>query len=367
MTTDLSREMSALASRYGLDMDPATLKLIEAGLDFRVALGKTTNGESWVLRVPRRAGMDAQIASEAAILDLVASELPVAVPRWTIRNAELIAYRALPGQPGLTIDGDGTLHWLVDLNSRRYAEEVGMLLAKLHGIDVERARAVGVPVDEPDQVRERWRRNIATVTAEFTIADHLRERWEAWLNDDSFWPTWSVMTHGELYPAHILIDSENSITGVLDWTTAQVSDPARDFSFHRAMLSPELFELIVETYVRCGGQTWPRLADHAAELWAASPIAYGLFALQTGKEEHRAAAQAQLAPRRLKELLGAERVRAYPSGHQLVKSAHCGHRIHEVDRQWTAHDSSEAESNQHNDIRNRSARGDKASEPLQKR
>lgn len=296
MPSDISLEMGALAARHGLDIDPATLEVIETGLDFRVAIGKAASGESWVLRVPRRNDMDAQIASEAAILDLVAAELPVAVPRWTIRHGELIAYRALPGQPGLTIDQDGTLHWRCDLSSRRYAEEVGVLLAKLHGIDLERARDAGIEVEEPAQVRERWRRDIEAVAAEFTIASHLRERWEAWLDDDGFWPTWSAMTHGELYPAHILLDSEDVITGVLDWTTAKVSDPGRDFSFHRAMLSPELFELVVQTYVQRGGKAWPRLSEHAAELWSASPIAYGIYALQTGNDEHRAAAQAQLDP-----------------------------------------------------------------------
>lgn len=296
MSRDLAAKLHALAAKHGLDLDPASITVNEVGLDFRVGIGATSAGERWVLRAPRRGDMGEQIAAEAAILNLVASKLPVAVPDWTVRTSELVAYRALPGEPGLTIDTAGTLHWRLDLGSRRYAEAFGRLLATLHAIDLEDARRAGVELEEPPQVRERWRGDIARVADAFTIADHLRQRWDAWLADDSFWPTWSVFTHGELYPAHVLIDAGDAITGVLDWTTAKISDPARDFAFQRAMTSPEIFDLTVRGYVDAGGREWPRLADHAAELWAASPISYGIFALKTGDPEHRAAAQAQLAP-----------------------------------------------------------------------
>lgn len=296
MTTDVVDQLRALAAQQGLDLDPSTLELNEVGLDFRVGMGRTAEGELWVLRVPRRTDMAEQIAAEAAILDLVAPLLPVAVPSWKIQSSELIAYPALPGVPGLTIDPAGELHWRLDLNSPRYAEELGALLAKLHGIDAEQARAAGAALETPARVRERWRRDLASVTAEFSVAEHLTRRWGAWLADDSYWPTWSVFTHGELYPAHVLVDEDDTITGVLDWTTAKVSDPARDFAFHRGMASPEIFERTVSAYVRAGGNIWPRLADHAAESWSASPLIYGVYALQTGLAEHRVAAQAQLHP-----------------------------------------------------------------------
>lgn len=293
---DLRATLAALAARHGLRLDPATLTINEAGLDFRVGLGATADGERWVLRVPRRADMDAQIAAEAAVLDLVADALPVAVPRWTVRSPELIAYRALPGEPGLTIDAAGALHWRLDVGSRRYAEAFGRVLARLHAIDAERARAVGAAVESPADVRARWRRDVDEVAAAFTIAPALRQRWDAWLADDGAWPGWSVFTHGELYPAHVLVDADDEITGLLDWTTAQVSDPGRDFAFQRGMTSPEIFDVTVQAYAAAGGRTWPRLGDHAAGLWSAAPVAYGLFALKTGDAAHRAAAQAQLDP-----------------------------------------------------------------------
>lgn len=295
MTLSTATELTALAARHGLELDTSTMTLEEVGLDFRVGIARTSTGETWVLRIPRRAGMDAQIAAEGAILDFVAAQGIVAVPRWTIRSSELIAYRAVQGDPGLKIDAEGQLHWRLDPSSLRYAEAFGALLAKLHGVDVERARAVGVEVEAPGEVRARWRRDIAKVSAEFSVASELRERWQAWLDDDSYWPAWSVFSHGELYPAHVLIDAHEAITGVIDWSTAKVSDPARDFAFQRAMASAEAFEATLQAYARAGGKPWPRLGEHAAELFAASPVAYGLYALLTGEEKHRAAAQSALA------------------------------------------------------------------------
>ena len=54
--------------------------------------------------------------------------------------------------------------------------------------------------------------------------------------------------------------------------------------------------MTVDEYVRGGGHVWPRLAEHCAEIMATGPVGYGLFALQTGAEEHRRAAQEILVP-----------------------------------------------------------------------
>jgi macrolide phosphotransferase len=165
----------------------------------------------------------------------------------------------------------------------------------LHAFDPVEAAGAGVEVRQPAEVREQWRRDIATVTADFDVDGGLRHRWAAWLAEDSYWPDFSVLTHGEIYPAHTLVVDEE-ITAVLDWTTASVGDPARDFAIHHAAAPGGAFDATVERYVELGGRVWPRLAEHCAELFAAGPVAYGLFALQTGLDEHRQAAQAQLKP-----------------------------------------------------------------------
>lgn len=133
------------------------------------------------------------------------------------------------------------------------------------------------------------------MAVEFQIAPDLARRWDTWLDDDSCWPRRSVLTHCEIYPGHTLV-VDNEITAVIEWTTAEVGDAARDFVFQHATASSAAFELTLERYVAGGGKIWPRFAEHCAHRYSASPVSYGLYALITDDEDHRQAATAQLKP-----------------------------------------------------------------------
>lgn len=294
MTAELGRAIVELAAAHELSIDPASVRLNEAGLDYRVAFARAQDGTDWVLRIPRRPDVSAKLADERRILEFVRPALPVAVPDWRICTAQLVAYPLLPGKPGLTLDERGAPVWHIDPTSPAFARSLGKLIAALHRIDPQQARDAGLVVQSPSEVRARWRDDIARVAAEFTIQDALLQRWQAWLDDDSYWPSFSRFTHGELYPAHVLIDADEQILGVLDWTTAKVGDPALDFAYQAAFAGPS-FELTVQAYAEEGGVVPPRLADHCAELFAAGPVLYGVFALTTGRAEHRAAAAAALS------------------------------------------------------------------------
>lgn len=285
----------ALAASAGLELDDGPVRVNEMGLDFRVAFARDTAGQDWVLRIPRRPDATARAAQEARILRLVAPHLTPAVPDWRISRPDLIAYPLLRGEPGLTLDENGNPVWHLDMASLRYARSLGDFLAELHGIDPDEADAAGVRTRTPDEVRQAWRTDIARVVASFEVAPGLQDRWAAWLDEDSYWPQWSVLTHGEVYPAHTLVADER-ITAVLDWTTAAVDDPARDFAIHHAVAPAEAFAATLERYAERGGRLWPRLAEHCTEMFSAGPVAYGVFALDTGAEEHRRAAAAQLNP-----------------------------------------------------------------------
>lgn len=291
-----------LAADHGLDLDPSSVAVNEMGLDFRVALATTASatavsaaGQRWVLRIPRRPDAMDRAGTEGRLLTVIRPRLDTAVPDWRIHTAGLIAYPALPGEPGLTLDESGAPVWHLDIASEPYARSLGAFLAQLHAVDPAEAAGAGIVLQTPDEVRARWARDIERVAAEFTVAPALADRWQAWVAEDSYWPTFAVLTHGEVYPAHTLVRGEE-ITAVLDWTTAGVGDPALDFAAHHSVAPPEAFAAAVGEYVRRGGRTWPRLAEHCAEIMAAGPVGYGLYALQTGAEEHRRAAQEVLDP-----------------------------------------------------------------------
>ena len=133
--------------------------------------------------------------------------------------------------------------------------------------------------------------------AEFEVAPNLLRRWTAWLDDDSYWPSFSTVTHGEVYPAHQLMDGPVKLS-VLDWTTAAIGDPARDFMFHHASVSASAFENTSARSVEAGGRIWPRFAEHCGELCSTPPVELGLYALQTGAPGHMSAARIQLNPQK---------------------------------------------------------------------
>jgi len=290
-----SVQLVELAARHGLVVDADAVRINEAGLDYRVAFVRAADGEDWVLRVPRSRDAAAKLSDEGRILEFVRPRLSVAVPIWLVCSDELVAYRRLPGEPGLTLDGSGQPVWHFDPSSPEFATALGRLIAELQAFDVDAARVAGVPVMSMSEARSQWRADFERVRADFEIAHSLQARWEAWLSNDRLWPERTAFTHGELYAAHVLVDEPSRIVGVLDWTTAKVGDPAVDFTYQH-MMGPAAFEATVAAYIEAGGVLLPHLAERCAELAAAAPLAYGLFALQSRNPQHRAAAAARLLP-----------------------------------------------------------------------
>lgn len=291
----MTSQLIELAADHGLSLQPESLRLNEAGLDYRVAFARARDGQEWVLRVPRRPDVSAKLAEEQRILEFVAPRVPVAVPEWRVCSERLIAYPRLPGEPGLTLDANGQPVWHFHPASPEFATALGRLIAVLHALDREAAGAAGVPVLSADQIRKQWVAHFEAVRAEFEIAETLSARWQAWFENDALWPELTVFTHGELYSAHVLIDTPQHIVGVLDWTTAKVGDPAIDFVYQHMMGSPA-FDVTVQAYQGAGGVVHPNLAQRCAEIASAGPIQYGLYALQTQEPQHRASAAAQLNP-----------------------------------------------------------------------
>ncbi|MER1996994.1 MAG: macrolide 2'-phosphotransferase [Arthrobacter sp.] len=287
-------EVCALAASHGLNLAPEGVEFNEAGLDYRVAFAaEAGSGKKWVLRLPRRPDVAAGQAKEEAILDFVRPRLGVAVPDWQIQARDLIAYPLLPGRPGLTVAEGNQPYWHFDPSSGEYLDSLANLIAVLHAMDAAEAAKAGVPAETPEEVRACWAAGLDNALAEFRVDPGLLAGWRRWLDDDGLWPERTVLTHGELYPAHLLLDESNRIVSVLDWTTAKVSDPALEFMYVQ-LISPDSFDEVVRRYQDAAGTPEPRLAERCTALIAAGPLNYAVFALTTGQAEHLEAAQAQL-------------------------------------------------------------------------
>jgi len=290
------REVARLAAEHGLAVDPASIRFNEMGLDFRVAIARAEDDRQWVLRLPRRPAVMEQAGIEGALLEAVSGHLSVEVPDWRIRSRSLIAYPLLTGTPGLVLGEDSAPQWHVEVSAPAFAGSLGDLVGELHAVPAQDVDTTGIPIRTPEQSRQAWIEDVDRVAAQFRVADDLLASWRRWLEDDGLWPDHTVLCHGEIYPGHTLVDGGGRITGVLDWTTACVGDPAQDLMFHHATATAEAFELSLARYREHGGRTWPRLGQHCAAMLSAAPVRYGLYALETGEQRHRDAAQAQLDP-----------------------------------------------------------------------
>jgi aminoglycoside phosphotransferase (APT) family kinase protein len=211
-------------------------RIIEDGWDSLVV----ELDDQWILRFPRTRDVEESVEREIRLLPILARTLPVALPRFELvaRNGLVcVGYRKLGGLPASSGVGE------------RGGADIGRFLAALHRFPVERARRLGVPFfDSP-----AWRDRFAALCDEFRRHVHPlvraveRERSEAVfarVQELDFDP---VLIHGDLGPEHILCQ-DGRLVGAIDWTDAQVGDPALDLAWCLNGASPDVAEAVARTY-----------------------------------------------------------------------------------------------------------------------
>ncbi|MDY2156517.1 Mph(A) family macrolide 2'-phosphotransferase [Klebsiella pneumoniae] len=296
VTTADTSQLYALAARHGLKLH-GPLTVNELGLDYRIVIATVDDGRRVVvLRIPRRAEVSAKVEPEARVLAMLKNRLPFAVPDWRVANAELVAYPMLEDSTAMVIQpGSSTPDWVVPQDSEVFAESFATALAALHAVPISAAVDAGMLIRTPTQARQKVADDVDRVRREFVVNDKRLHRWQRWLDDDSSWPDFSVVVHGDLYVGHVLIDNTERVSGMIDWSEARVDDPAIDMAAHLMVFGEEGLAKLLLTYEAAGGRVWPRLAHHIAERLAFGAVTYALFALDSGNEEYLAAAKAQLA------------------------------------------------------------------------
>ena len=143
-------------------------------------------------------------------------------------------------------------------------------------------------------LRDEVQNMLSVVSSEIGISDELDKRFKKWLDNDPLWPTFTSFVHGDLYAGHILVTNSGTVTGVIDWSTAHIGDPSVDFSGHVNVFGEQSLKRLIDEYERHGGIIWDGLYEQAVERAAASPLAYGFFALETKDDNHINAAKIQL-------------------------------------------------------------------------
>ena len=248
-----------------------------------------------VLRITRRSDLGEQIANEKRILQLVSKYLSVQVPDWRIANEELVAYPLLDGKPALTYDTETyEVTWNMVKDSELYIPSLAKVLVELHSISTQEVLSNGLKVLTAEQARNEISERLLLVKSELGISTELENRYQKWVDNDALWPNFTKFIHGDLYAGHTLTHHNGEVCGIIDWSTAQVSDIAQDFSGHVTVFGEESLKALISAYEKQGGEVWDKLFEQAVERAAAAPLAYGYFALETQDEIHLSAAKLQL-------------------------------------------------------------------------
>lgn len=283
------------ARRHGFELMPAGRDVDATGADFIVAHAVDLDDVAWIVKVPRRADVMVRADAERRVLRLLRERLAVAVPDWRLFAPDVIAYPRVPGEPAAVIDPDlGDWRWRFDPGAppQAFLDSLARFLAQLHGIDVDEARAAGVRVLDPRSLRAATAECIERARNGLDVPDPLWRRWHDWVADDGVWPDVHVLVHGDLHGAHLLVDDDNAISGVLDWSEAHVGDPATDFALLYPSLGDAALASLLDAYGAAGGRTWPGMARHVVERWLAYPAVIADFARMTGDDQPMQLAQA---------------------------------------------------------------------------
>lgn len=290
-------DVKKIALHEGLDIVEETLKINESGVDFRVAHAEDVNGDKWILRMPRQKESMRHALREKKALDILNNLASFEVPDWSIFSEGLIAYKQLSGVPAATIDVERQAYiWSFDeINApSEYYYSLGKTLAELHSLPQQEFVNIGVEILSANELRASMKQRMNRVKEKYHVNPNLWDRWQAWLADESFWPSHVGIRHGDLHPGHILIDKNNHVKGLIDWTEVGIGDVSVDFLSHQLLFEKEGLKKLIDAYDNAGGKTWPRMAEHIVELLTTSGITVAEYAQVSGLKDMEEAARHML-------------------------------------------------------------------------
>ena len=270
---DVSECRAALATLEEVRR-PERVVRIEGGWSFW-----TFEADREIVRFPRTAEDARRLKAEFRMLPVVAEILPVPVPGYVARGewagSPFGVYPMLPGRP-LTVDdlsgGNGAL-----------AMELGAALRALHLVSSD--RATDAPGEDADP-SAWWRRKLAFFddcgdrafpllpTRVRLAADREIGTMTQRVADGVIRP---ALSHNDLGLVHVLTDGTR-LTGIIDWSDAEVTDPAIDFVGVFGAGGRAAVEAVLRGYGEPPGEAfWERLQFLA---WVAPlhDILYGLDA-----------------------------------------------------------------------------------------
>lgn len=213
------------------------------------AVATLRDGRAVVVRVPRDAEADAELATEAmalqALSDGVRSLLPFTAPQF-LGTAPLGDSRAFITTfiPGYLIDAEHIPA------GRGAAQSLGEALAAVHALPTSVVRSAGLQEGTVESIRDDVRRVVEDAAATGLVPVRLMVRWRDAVDDDALWRFEPGVTLGGISAGAFVYDERNdapTVVGIVHWHGMQVNDPAIDLQF--LLTAPEGADSVYDAYV----------------------------------------------------------------------------------------------------------------------
>jgi macrolide phosphotransferase len=91
------------------------------------------------------------------------------------------------------------------------------------------------------------------------------------------------------------VDPGGRITGIIDWTEAEVSDPAIDFVFVYWIFGEPMLRQLLKRYLAAGGRVWPGRVQQIGARQSIIPATVAVFAQDSGQTQYLEFARLLLA------------------------------------------------------------------------
>ncbi len=186
-----------------------------------------------VFRFPRLEATQVEMAREVKLLRQLQGRFTLPIPnpiyeQWNEDRLVFMGYERLPGEPLW----NETLEAIMDAEVlQRLARQLAGFLREMHGIPLD-SLDIEQPVGETrnfwTNLYQEFRNNLFHYMRADSQAD-VSQSFEAFLSNPANFDYQPVLRHGDYGGSNILYDRQTqSITGVIDFTSAGPGDPAQD-------------------------------------------------------------------------------------------------------------------------------------------
>jgi aminoglycoside phosphotransferase (APT) family kinase protein len=227
---------------------PASVRRIGSGWDNAAYLVE----EHVVFRFPQRAVAAPLMVNELANLPLLAPNVPLPIPApvWAGRPDD--GYPWHFGGYELLLGASACSRDLSDDDRRVLAGDLGRFLRALHGVDPQPFLAAGLPPDKIGKLDPARLR-----VGEPPLEGEKR------------------VVHGDLYSRHLLLDTNNRLSAIIDWGDVHYGLPAVDLSAVHMMVPRQFHEEFFAAYGPVDERAW-RFARYRAHHHASYTLEYAL-------------------------------------------------------------------------------------------